>query len=321
MTRKAGAIVIDQLRQRIRLGRYFSRWRPGDRLPSVREIATLEGVDRKTAAAAYRQLQAEGLVRIAPRSGVYLEDDASSEHGDPLARLHGQWLENALATAEDLGLDVETLHGLFRAVASVRKRRIPVIDPDPDHAGQLARELRARTGLDCEAISPGELPADAGPVKDAPFLVVTPAGREALSTLARRIPAVLISLERTILDAVSRAARDGPTSVVVGSRSLEQNLRDLLDGEGDGLSARVEIRHIASDTAPLEDGTGTLVVCPGVPDWKARAVTGASRPERLIDGRTVARIRSQIARIALENLSTSTGSATPRPTAGESRPR
>ena len=42
----AGAIILDRLRERIVSGIYFGLWRPGERLPSIREIAEAEGVDR-----------------------------------------------------------------------------------------------------------------------------------------------------------------------------------------------------------------------------------------------------------------------------------
>ena len=47
----AGAIILDRLRERMVSGRFLGHWRPGDRLPSIREIAEAENVDRKTAAA------------------------------------------------------------------------------------------------------------------------------------------------------------------------------------------------------------------------------------------------------------------------------
>ena len=57
-----GAVILDQLRDRIVNGLYFGNWQPGDRLPSIRDIADAEDVDRKTAAAAYHRLAEEGLV-------------------------------------------------------------------------------------------------------------------------------------------------------------------------------------------------------------------------------------------------------------------
>ena len=71
MTRtQPGAVIIDQLRDRIVTGLYFGNWQPGERLPSIRDIADAESVDRKTAAAAYHRLAQEGLVEVKARSGA-----------------------------------------------------------------------------------------------------------------------------------------------------------------------------------------------------------------------------------------------------------
>src|SRR5690606_4633420 len=90
----AGAIILGKLRERIISGLYLGYWRPGERLPSIREIAEAEHVDRKTAAAAYRRLQEEGLVRVRARSGVYLWAPLLPDPPGPLDRLHRQWLEH-----------------------------------------------------------------------------------------------------------------------------------------------------------------------------------------------------------------------------------
>jgi DNA-binding transcriptional regulator YhcF (GntR family) len=52
----AGSIILDQLRDRIVTGLFLGSWQPGERLPSIRDVAGVEQVDRKTAAAAYRRL-------------------------------------------------------------------------------------------------------------------------------------------------------------------------------------------------------------------------------------------------------------------------
>src|SRR5436190_10163281 len=47
-------------------------FRPGDRLPSVREACRQRGVSPATVFKAYYLLEAEGLIRAAPRSGYYV---------------------------------------------------------------------------------------------------------------------------------------------------------------------------------------------------------------------------------------------------------
>lgn len=319
MTRKAGSLVINRLRDRIRLGRYFGRWSPGDRLPSVREVATLEEVDRKTAAAAYRRLQDEGLVRVEPRSGVYLNSDGPSEDGDPLRRLHQNWLERTLESAEELGLNSETVNRMFQGVASVERRRIPVVDPDDLHAALLARELSRRTGLDCVPVHPSRLPATVGPLRDPPFIAATPAGASAVDALRGRVPIVPITLAAELFDQVCDAAMEESVMVIVGSAALREALQEAL--RRTLTPARRPVRVVNPRRPSDLQGSGAentrVLIWPGAPDWVGEALAdGAERPPRLVANSTLKEIRCQIARAALERINTSSASAMRGATAG-----
>ncbi len=61
-----------RIRDRIVSGLHRGRLRGGDRLPSLREMAQETGADHRVVADAYRTLEAEGLVEIRGRSGVYV---------------------------------------------------------------------------------------------------------------------------------------------------------------------------------------------------------------------------------------------------------
>lgn len=312
MTRKAGSIVINRLRDRIRLGRYFGRWSPGDRLPSVREVAAAEAVDRKTAAAAYRRLQTEGLVRVEPRSGVYLEGGEERE-SDPLRRLHLKWLERTLISAGELGLASETVHRLFQGVAAVERRRIPLVDPDPAHAALLAQELSGLTGLDCVATGPGRLPAEVGPLRDPPFIIATPRGMEGLRALHSRVPIILITLATELFEEVCAASRQDRVLVLVGSDTLKAELEQALARGLAGHPERVEVARPRTP-ADLGDGAGgrRVLVWPGTPAWVSEALGGDGGVQpRLLAPSTVDEIRGQVARAALDHVSTSSASARP----------
>lgn len=313
MVRKAGSIIIHRLRDRIHLGRYFGCWEPGDRLPSVREVARQEGVDRKTAAAAYRRLQKEGLVRVEPRSGVYLSERESQNGGDPLRRLHLQWLENTLTAATQLGLDSEMISRMLAGVSAVEKRRIPLVDGDSEHAALLAGETSSRTGLQIVATEPGVLPARSGPLKDAPFIVATPSGSAKLQALHNRIPIVLVTLAPELFQEVCDGIRQGNVVVFVGTDALERELRDALDH---GLADQPDRVVVARPRSPQELGRfrnpgARYLVWPGAPDWVSSAFNGeAVRRPRLLAESTVTAIRSQVARTALDYVSRSTATAT-----------
>lgn len=67
--------------------------RPGDRLPSVRQLAKENGINPNTAARAYEELEKNGWVYNVPKKGVYVKDihpDSSykRETYEIITRLH-----------------------------------------------------------------------------------------------------------------------------------------------------------------------------------------------------------------------------------------
>lgn len=306
MARKAGSIVLDRLRERILLGRYFGCWAPGDRLPSVRDVALLEDVDRKTAAAAYRRLEQEGLVTVEARSGVYLRGlNGREDGGDPLRRLHRQWLEQTLTAATELGLDSGSVARMLQAVAAVETRRIPVVDDDDDHATLLARELVDRTGLDCASCRARDLPADSGPLRDAPFAVATPSVSMRLRRHQRRLTVVHATLAPELLDEVRERARRGPVVVLVGTEGLARELNQALEHGLVGPAARIRVERprTAAEADALTRDASDVVAWPGAPPWAARR--GSCKGRHLLAEETVREIRRQVARAAVDYVSRS----------------
>jgi DNA-binding transcriptional regulator YhcF (GntR family) len=318
VARKAGSVVVERLRGRIVVGRYFGLWSPGDRLPSVRDVARLEEVDRKTAAAAYRRLQREGLVRVEARSGVYLAPDVVDGAGDPLRRLHSQWLEHTLTTAAELGLTSGALARMIHGVGAVEAHRVPVVDEDLEHAALLAAELTARTTLRFLPAGPRDLPAASGSLRGVPFAVVTPSAGLRMRAARLRIPLIPATLAPDLLTRVGRVAQGGELAAVVGTGGLIRELRRALDhGLVDG-GAR--IRLVLAEQSPRDGEVQALraavagarvIVWPGAPRWAVEAVGDRVAEdlhgEHLLSTTTIQGIRSQVARIALEQVNTSNG--------------
>ncbi len=313
MTRKTGSAVLDQLRDRILVGLYFGCWYPGDRLPSVRDVARMEAVDRKTAAAAYRVLQREGLVRVEPRSGVYLGDGSTPAAGDPLRRLHARWLDNALATSAELGLDADHIARLFRAVSAVEKRRIAVMDQDIAHASHLVDELRARSGLEYMACGLDDIPATAGPLRETPLAVATPHAAVHLRGRGARIPVVQATLSSELLTRLENWAGGGPVVVLVGTSGLRRELQRALDHGliENGHNVRVLAQGNGVDGADyrLELQGRRVLLWPGairagLEDQGAELVEDTHR-SRLLSSATIDGIRREIALLALVQVTRS----------------
>ena len=106
-----------RLRDRILSGLHLGHLQPGDRLPSIRQVAAESGEDARAISRAYRQLEAEGLVEIRTRSGIYVA---------PQAHLGGDVLEES-AQWVALVVDMEPRDTIARTwgTGGVRRRRAP----------------------------------------------------------------------------------------------------------------------------------------------------------------------------------------------------
>jgi GntR family transcriptional regulator len=120
-----------QLAARIRTGIREGRIGPGDRLPSVRELAEEAGVNVNTVRTVYARLESEGLVR--------------SEHG------RGTFVSGRLA-----GDDAATRRDLRRQIAELESRLVrlppPPLPADPPSALQPAGRAALLSTEDLEGV-------------------------------------------------------------------------------------------------------------------------------------------------------------------------
>lgn len=146
----------------------------GLQLPSVRTLAKQLGLAPNTVVRAYKQLEAEGLVRASPRRGYYI---AGSDRGLARpARAQVQGLvDEALRAAERAGLDtVQFLQLVSRVVKARREQRerIAVVG-ERDAALESRVEVIARALADLpvevRSLSFEDLDAPDGPVRAAGF--------------------------------------------------------------------------------------------------------------------------------------------------------
>ncbi len=217
------------------------RWRSGERLPGVRDLAERAGVHRETARAAYRELAEDGLVRVRPGSGVYAAGRSPRPEGlryrsDPA--LVGRALRGFLARERAAGRSADELAGLLgRWREAVDGRRVVVVERDPDLLSVWTAEVRealAPAGLEVEGIplararaEPDRLAAGlvlAGPAGRPEVAGLAPAWTEVLALRPGPSPRVRKLLRRvpagTVLAAVSRSGR-----LVAEVRALAAGLR------------------------------------------------------------------------------------------------
>ncbi|MER7366460.1 GntR family transcriptional regulator [Nonomuraea wenchangensis] len=103
--------LVHQVKQALRLGTL----RPGDQLPTAREVVESLAINPNTVLKAYRELEREGLVEGRPGMGTFVRQGIAgatlAEH-TRLRRDLEAWVRDARAA----GLDQEDLRALFSVV-------------------------------------------------------------------------------------------------------------------------------------------------------------------------------------------------------------
>jgi GntR family transcriptional regulator len=100
--------LVQQVRQAIRLGML----RPGDQLPTVKEVVTSLTLNPNTVLHAYRQLDLEGLVEGRQGVGTFVAANGTPLPPDEVKSLRSS-LDRWVARARAAGLDEESLAALF----------------------------------------------------------------------------------------------------------------------------------------------------------------------------------------------------------------
>ncbi len=304
----AGAIILDRLRERMISGLYLGHWRAGDRLPSIREIADAENVDRKTAAAAYRRLEEEGLVRVRARSGVYLSAPTHRHAAGPLERLYRRWLENTYDGARALGLDTRTILQLVTAIAELERLRLPVVECDHGQADALAAELRDRLGVRATPVVMSEIRADDPVLAEAPVLVTTPYHYYELAAMLPGRPIIEATLSPELVAELGLRVAQGPLVIVAADGPAVPKIRRALDHCGimvDGEAVRVVGVADRAGLAEVARGARSLFLWPGAPRWVEEALPAGVeryRPRQSVSKDSLARIRAAILDAAIRRV-------------------
>lgn len=111
--------VVDQVRQALRLGVL----RPGDQLPTVRDVVKQIAINPNTVHRAYRDLDAQGLTEGRPGSGTFVRRSLSRVP-DEQPQLQRQ-LEKWMRAARAAGLGDEAIAALVADATESSKKEEP----------------------------------------------------------------------------------------------------------------------------------------------------------------------------------------------------
>jgi DNA-binding transcriptional regulator YhcF (GntR family) len=215
------------MRARIAAAKYLGTLRPGDRLPSIRDVARWTGLNHKTIRRVYQALERAGLVEVRDRSGIYVAETPSALNGggDEME----EWVGRLLVEAADRGLRAGELPRLLLRWSASHPLRCACVESAEDDRVALAREVRDRFGL--EAIPVSVRTRDlAAAIADADLVVTTPFhAEEVRGALAPDQPLVVADLHAGVRDALQAEVGEGEAVILCVDPASGRRLLQALE--------------------------------------------------------------------------------------------
>ena len=106
--------IIDQVKRDIAL----KRWKIGEKLPTVRELAGNLIINPNTIAKAYRQLEQEGIIVTKPGAGAYIAQLDSHLSEQVRKKIICQQLELLVVDAVHMQIDLQKLRQWFETTVA-----------------------------------------------------------------------------------------------------------------------------------------------------------------------------------------------------------
>jgi len=202
--------IAETLRQRVVAGLHLGSLHPGDRLPSVRGVAAELRTDPRTVMAAYRQLAREGLVRMRPRSGAFV--DTGRQRQEELLPEVGAWVVDVFLRGLERGMPPTEVRRQARACLDTVRVRVACLECNDDQIFSLTQQVREDYGCDAVPVDTAALragvPADA---LTADLVLTTRFHAAEAERLGRRLrrPVLVATLDPAFIHEVDRMLATG----------------------------------------------------------------------------------------------------------------
>ncbi len=240
--------IASTIRRRIVSGLHLGTLPPGSRLPSTRQIAEEFGVAPRTALAAYRVLEVEGLVVMRKRSGIYV---APGQATAVLPTQLAAWLVEVLLEARAREVPpVEFAERVRRCLQTLRLHAVCVAGND-DQMDQICHELRDDYGIDSDGVEPSLLDDPDAETQRllvrADLIVSTAAHATTGHQAARRwdkrfIP---VMLRPDLMSEMTRELANGPVYMIGSDPRFREAVRIVF--EPTGLEHNMHVMIVGDD--------------------------------------------------------------------------
>jgi len=116
--------IYSQIKEQLRLAVATGVLQARDQLPTVRELAAQLRVNLNTVARAYRELQAEGLLKSRQGSGTFVSEEAKTIGVKEQRRILEDMLTQAAGLADDIGFSREEFERMSGRAARAVGRKV-----------------------------------------------------------------------------------------------------------------------------------------------------------------------------------------------------
>jgi DNA-binding transcriptional regulator YhcF (GntR family) len=281
MTRFGRREVAEALRERVVSGLHFGRYNGGERLASARVLADEFDVNERVVLAALRELAADGLIELRPRSGAYVTPPHPA--GGPSLPDLGGWVVTMLVDARARGLAPRDAAEYVRRCLETRRVRAACIECNRDQLHMLCTELEGDHGFVSESVELDALRGDDVPraAERADVLVSTMFHAAEVEKAAKRLgkPWIGVALRSDITNEVGRLLREGVLYYVASDPRFEAKLRRMLRAVAPVRNLRVAI--VGRDDLDKIPSDAPTFVMPSVREYvvaRYGATGGPGRP-------------------------------------------
>ena len=146
LSKSSEVSLREQLQAQIILGIVSNDVKPGQRLPSIRELARRHKIHSNTVSAAYRQLSKSGWVQVRKGSGVYARAQALEQPLQGKVELD-QLISAFLKASREKGFSLREIQAqLSQWFSHQPPDHFLVVEPDPELRRILLAEIEEATG-------------------------------------------------------------------------------------------------------------------------------------------------------------------------------
>ncbi len=228
---------LDRVRDQILTALHFGRLHPGGRVPSVRRLADLTGMNRKTVHRAYRRLAREGLLDVRPGSGTFIAESNGRATTAPSTTDLLRSINRCRAEAARLGVPPAVFSEFIvnYVGGGLQELTVAAVECNREQIGVIADDLRAGLGVHAQPVLLNDLNvAPRRALGSSRGIVTTDCHWSEVLAAVKPLglPVYRVALDPTFPQVLAHHAKHGPVLMIVRDTGFAPVFLRLLEQLG-----------------------------------------------------------------------------------------